>query len=847
MSHYRPKDGKDGIPGTNGKDGERGPIGPMPEHEWIGTNLRFQEPSGEWGEFVDLEGPKGEKGDPGQDGADGRDGADGKDGARGPQGESGNDGEPGVDGARGPVGPIPDHQWSGTKLRFEEPDGDWGKYVDLKGEKGDQGPSGVGARGPKGEKGDSADLEEGPGIDLVTGTDGITEVSFDADTAEIAHLPGATYTTVQKLIDVLFSPGIITGGEVTELNPTTARVNGGTAIIRIADDNVSRLVMCDFSSADFSLATTQTTNFYALDYSGGNPVLVSALSDTWDRDTQIPVGSAFRLDGALNVTSNAYRVGDILTNLLQRADAVGPVLRDASVGGLLVGNVATRRVTVTAGRLWSRVSDFTVTAKNSSVDPMFSAYFNGTNLTVTSGLGQWDNLNFNNMGTGALVPMGNNKFANIWIFISFDGTKYGFAYGTAEHNTVGAAANEGIPAYLTQNFFNQALLLGRFIFEKGVDLPVRIESAFTALFNTSAINDHNQLSGIQDAPNAVANEHYHLSSAQATAVANAVGTGGGFVTVAGAQNVTGAKTFTADLAVSGATISQVGTVTAQTSLASITGTLANSNTTQQQIFFGSPQIQPSGASLTSLFGLIFLPSLSGGNAAIGGCDLVFARLSTTAGFTGTLTSINTFRAGAPSGPTLPTTYRGLLVDNYTAGTNTRGIDLMISSGSGKHNIYAQGTADNYLEGSLGIGTSTPTLAKLQVNGNASPHTDNTFTNGLQTRRWSNTFTRDLTVGPASASLGGGVGVMFLGNATTVPTSNPTGGAIMYAEAGAAKVRGTSGTITTFGPADPHCPRCGSDFVREYDSAVYGYLARCDNCAADGINSHTRIKGEWSMH
>lgn len=360
-------------------------------------------------------------------------------------------------------------------------------------------------------------IQDGPGIDWTNpnGVAGNPLATFNATTAPIATLPGATYDTLQEMLDVMYSPGIITGGVVTALNPTTARITAGTALLRIADDNVSRLVMCNFAQADFAIATTQTTNFFALDYNGGSPILVQSLVDAWDRDTQIPVGSAFRLDGALNVTPNPYRVGDVITNLIQRADAIGPVLRDASVGGLLIGNAATRRVTVTAGRLWSRVSDFTVPAKNSTTDAMFSAYFNGVNLTVTSGLGQWDNLNFNNMGTGSLVALGNNKFANVWIFMSFDGTKYGFAYGTAEHNTVGAAANEGVPAYLTQNFFNQALLLGRFIFEKGVDVPVRIESTFTALFNTSAINDHEQLAGLLGG---AVGEHYHLTAAQYAAI-----------------------------------------------------------------------------------------------------------------------------------------------------------------------------------------------------------------------------------------------------------------------------------------------------------------------------------------
>ena len=50
------------------------------------------------------------------------------------------------------------------------------------------------------------------------------------------------------------------------------------------------------------------------------------------------------------------------------------------------------------------------------------------------------------------------------------------------------------------------------------------------------------------------------------------------------------------------------------------------------------------------------------------------------------------------------------------------------------------------------------------------------------------------------SLGGGSKVMNIGDATTVPTTNPTGGGILYAEGGALKWRGSSGTVTTIAVA-----------------------------------------------
>lgn len=61
-------------------------------------------------------------------------------------------------GPEGPKGDIPSHEWSGSRLRFENSDGSWGKWTNLKGPKGEtgkdgeQGPRGAGGvRGPAGK------------------------------------------------------------------------------------------------------------------------------------------------------------------------------------------------------------------------------------------------------------------------------------------------------------------------------------------------------------------------------------------------------------------------------------------------------------------------------------------------------------------------------------------------------------------------------------------------------------------------------------------------------------------------------------------------------------------------
>lgn len=53
---------------------------------------------------------------------------------------------------------------------------------------------------------------------------------------------------------------------------------------------------------------------------------------------------------------------------------------------------------------------------------------------------------------------------------------------------------------------------------------------------------------------------------------------------------------------------------------------------------------------------------------------------------------------------------------------------------------------------------------------------------------------------SAGTYGGGVKVVFIANATTAPTSNPSSGGFLYVTAGALKYRGSSGTITSIAAA-----------------------------------------------
>ena len=79
-----------------------------------------------------LQGPQGE---PGQ-AIMGPIGPMGPQGERGSQGSSGPPGAIGLQGDKGEIGDKPDHEWNETSLRFENPDGSWGDWANLKGRDG---------------------------------------------------------------------------------------------------------------------------------------------------------------------------------------------------------------------------------------------------------------------------------------------------------------------------------------------------------------------------------------------------------------------------------------------------------------------------------------------------------------------------------------------------------------------------------------------------------------------------------------------------------------------------------------------------------------------------------------
>jgi len=214
-------------------------------------------------------------------------------------------------------------------------------------------------------------------------------------------------------------------------------------------------------------------------------------------------------------------------------------------------------------------------------------------------------------------------------------------------------------------------------------------------------------------------------------------------TVLGGRNAAG-QTF------AGSTAAVVGsTTTALTSAAYTSATVA--------VFtYG-------GTSLVQVGQTVTVAGVTGG--AYNGTWVVSAVTSTTftvlgSGFTNNAGTGGTFTLSA--------------VASFTAGTAA--ITPLVVKGAGSQSA-------NYQEWQTNLGSAFCTIF-----GGGLSHTGRIDLGG------------SLRLGSTSQSLGGGAGgLLAMANATTVPSTNPTGG-ILYVESGALKYRGSSGTVTTIAAA-----------------------------------------------
>ncbi|OIO53618.1 hypothetical protein AUJ46_04475 [Candidatus Peregrinibacteria bacterium CG1_02_54_53] len=312
-------------------------------------------------------------------------------------------------------------------------------------------------------------------------------------TLRVETMGNATYSTIQDLQNIFHSTGYVDGGEITDGGSETINVAAGQGLIRSADSGTGTLYFFDWPASSGLSIATDTIRYVGVQYNGGNPQVVVKTTDSWDNNTEFPLGSVVNETGTLQILHNPQQVGDHAARMIERSYQTSPFARDSRDGGLMLGETGTRNVTVSAGALWDRLNRFDLSAIDTSGSDTFDTYL-GTTLD-TAGATQWDNQNYDNGGVKTTLTTG--RYANLWFYMESDGDLV-MVYGTNQYGNLASAEAESAPATIPNRIISHGKLIGRIVFKKGENTASSIHSAFTTTLSLASAADHGNLAGLTD-------------------------------------------------------------------------------------------------------------------------------------------------------------------------------------------------------------------------------------------------------------------------------------------------------------------------------------------------------------
>ncbi|HEC66965.1 MAG TPA: hypothetical protein ENI23_16945, partial [bacterium] len=273
------------------------------------------------------------------------------------------------------------------------------------------------------------------------------KTDIEASDISMAVVDTPAFTTVQHLQDIFHSSGWISGGVLSDDGSQNIDVTAGEGLIRATDSRTAQLLFNDWPASDTNAISDGAAKFIGVEYNAGSPQIVVKATDTWDFNTDFPLGSVVREGSTLHISQAEHAIGDHANFMIQRLYEVQKFARDNITGGLILGeDGASRFVTVSTGVIWERLNKFTISAIDT--DPGGGAddfqtykHVSGT-FTLTTGVTTWPNTQYDD-GTD-LVTMDNNKYANLWFYLEPDGDLV-MLYGAAQYNKSSLAELENPP------------------------------------------------------------------------------------------------------------------------------------------------------------------------------------------------------------------------------------------------------------------------------------------------------------------------------------------------------------------------------------------------------------------
>jgi hypothetical protein len=326
----------------------------------------------------------------------------------------------------------------------------------------------------------------------------------------MARIAGSTYFTLQHMQDLIHSSGWISGGVISDAGGAVIDVTAGAGLIRVADSAVAEVQFFDWAALAGTVIPADTTRYVGMEYNNGSPQIAIRTTDNWNANTDFELGAVVNEGGTLHIFQHNFEIGDHASQMIQRLHGVVYIARDNLIGGLILGESGVNKITMTAGTLWSGLTQYPVSALDTNVAGSFDRYYRDfpTGWVKEAAQTDWPNEEYDD-GSGALATMTNNRYAVLWFYLETDGEVV-MLYGRDQYTTAALAEAEGVPATVPDRLAVHGILIGRLIFKKSAAAATEISSVFTTQFAQAGVTAHVDLAS-------VTSDQHHVAFVQADA------------------------------------------------------------------------------------------------------------------------------------------------------------------------------------------------------------------------------------------------------------------------------------------------------------------------------------------
>lgn len=254
--------------------------------------------------------------------------------------------------------------------------------------------------------------------------------------------------------------------------------------------------------------TDNAANYLIVNYNSGSPVYAVTTNPADINGSNI-IGATLLWRAGTEVHYQPINWGlATAARLNRRAVQTERYLRGS---GLSLGESTGNVITLSAGVIWYGVNEYAEAAATSSSSNA-EFWYHVSGVWTKSLVSTYNNTQYDN-GTN-LATLGGGKYGVNWVYRYLDGAglpQLAYVLGGGDYSSAQAIASASPtpPPILS----TMAILVGRIIVVKSATSAFQIDSAFTQVFSSTTVTDHNDLSNLQGG---TSNQYYHLTNAEYT-------------------------------------------------------------------------------------------------------------------------------------------------------------------------------------------------------------------------------------------------------------------------------------------------------------------------------------------